>query len=206
MLNNDNDLRPAYAFAYVTEPQDTKEEEEVNLSPTVFKWFWIAATVISSVVANKVANDAKKKAEREKKAAIAEAQTQQRNLQDAQALATEQITAQTKEGEKQQEYQRIQEQETSDILAQTKADTEAAIRQGQAQIGQARQESQLSMATAEAQAEQQLALSEGSEQVGTPVGQPGVSFTDVKKPSSLAIGGTANPEETGMETQSGLTI
>ena len=63
MLNNDNDLRPAYSFAYVTEPQYIiEEEEEVNLSPTVFKWFWVVATIVSSVVANQQKKKAEEKA------------------------------------------------------------------------------------------------------------------------------------------------
>ena len=57
-----DDLKPAYAFAYVTEPQEIKEEEEVNLSPTVFKWFWYAAAVIGGALAHRSSRKAVKKA------------------------------------------------------------------------------------------------------------------------------------------------
>ena len=94
MLNNDNDLRPAYAFAYVTEPQDIKEEEEVNLSPTVFKWFWVVAAVVSSVVSNQVKKNAEKKAKQQMQEAEAEAQGAQQKYVDAKSECEKQIKAQ----------------------------------------------------------------------------------------------------------------
>jgi hypothetical protein len=205
MLNNDNDLRPAYAFAYVTEPQDIKEEEEVNLSPTVFKWFWVVATIVSQVAANRAKRRAEQKAKRDIDAANKEVQASQQKYQDAKALGDQQVKAQEAATARQAEAQRIAQEESDAVLAQTKKDTFAAEQAAKQEIGYAKKQSQLSLASAEAQAEQQLALQQGSEETGSAVGQPGVSYTPVKQTSSLGIGGTQEPDE-GVEAPSGLTI
>jgi len=205
MLNNDNDLRPAYAFAYVTEPQDIKEEEEVNLSPTVFKWFWVVATIVSHVAANRAKKAAEQKAKRDIEAANREVQASHQKYKDAKALGDQQVKDQEAATARQAESQRIAQQESDAVLAQTKKDTFAAEQAAKQEIGYAKKQSQLSLASAEAQAEQQLALQQGSEETGSAVGQPGVSYTPVKQTSSLGIGGTQEPDE-GVEAPSGLTI
>ena len=204
MLNNDNDLRPAYAFAYVTEPQDIKEEEEVNLSPTVFKWFWVAASVASWFVADRVKKDAERKAKREVESATNEAKAAQQNYIDAQKVAAAEQSQQESAMAAQKEAQEAEQVAADEALAKSQADTLAAQQQARADIGEATRQSQLSMASAESQAEQQLAL-QTAEADRTSVGQPGVSYTPVKQTSSLGIGGTQEPEE-GVEATSGLTI
>jgi len=205
MLNNDNNLRPAYAFAYVTEPQDIKEDEEVNLSPTVFKWFWVVATVVSSFAANQVKKSAEKKAKKEMEAASKEAQASQQKYLDEKAIADQQIKAQEAQYADQQKAQQTAQQEADTALAQAKKDQFVAQQTAAQDVAYAKKQSQLSMATADAQAQQQLALSEGTAEVGTPVGQPGVSATTVKQTPGLGIGGTQEPDE-GLEAKSGLTI
>jgi flagellar biosynthesis GTPase FlhF len=205
MLNNDNNLRPAYAFAYVTEPQDIKEDEEVNLSPTVFKWFWVVATVVSTFAANQVKKSAEKKAKKEMEAASKEAQASQQKYLDEKAIADQQIKAQEAQYADQQKAQQTAQQEADTALAQAKKDQFVAQQTAAQDVAYAKKQSQLSMATADAQTQQQLALSEGTAEVGTPVGQPGVSATTVKQTPGLGIGGTQEPDE-GLEAKSGLTI
>jgi len=205
MLNNDNDLKPAYAFAYVTEPQDIKEEEEVDLSPTVFKWFWVVASVVSSIAANRYKKRAEEKARREMAAATSEAQASQQKYIDARNEGEQQVRAQEAETARQTEAQRVTQEESDAILAQARTDTQTAENQARADVSEATRQSQLSMASAEAQAEQQLAQQAQEEDTGSTVGSPGVSYTPVRQQSSLGIGGTQEPEE-GTESTSGLTI
>ena len=204
MLNN-NDLRPAYAFAYVTEPQETKKEEEVNLSPTVFKWFWVAVAAVSTAFSYNQAQNAANKAKKAKEKAVKAAKQAQQKLIDTKKESQKQITAQEKKFDQQKAYQTQVQKETDEALAQSKADTLAAQKIATEDIGYAKQQSQLQLAANKAQLEQQLALTEGAEEEGPSVGQPGVSYTPVKKASSLGIGGTQSPEE-GSQPTSGLTI
>ena len=210
MLNFPPDLKPAYAYAYVTDLPENKEEEfDIAKAGLVFQIsFGRIWRGVTNVVTLGASGRAERRAKRAYEQSVREAQAAERNLQQTQATARAQLAQQQQIMDAAKADQARQQTETEGVLARTKKDTQLAIQQSEAAVQHGQRQSSLQIARSEAAAEQQIALQEqaaAAEAEQARVNQPGISYTKVKG-AGAGLGGYVDPAAETETSPSGLTV